>query len=409
MRRNTPRHAALALALASASVCAVTPHTWGFGSAHQASAATATSPNEAKPPLRDLYPEGTTTFNLPPPIEVWAPVKCDLNGDIFLAYTSFPPSTLGRPIAFNMNPPIHELIAGSDRAVTYSIPSLPNYEDVRRSTFNVGPRGQLYALLEAYHHKPTPKEPQAAHFLIVKYRDDGTMDDFVELENPPAGNFEPYRFAAFGDGSFLVTGAIDASTPGTPQKPFTGIFARDGSFSMALTFKGDVRPAPKSRAAKQGKGKKGPASQSSNTRSKKEYLQDWVLEVGEGMMLAAPDGNIYIVRSSNPVRIFAISTAGKIVRQFTVASPNGATVSQAGLAGQSDLLLDFLHVPGRDNAKSASAMLVTVDIETGKELAAYHLPRKGGGIAACGTPQEEIYFVGKSENNKLQVRTFAAR
>ena len=105
---------------------------------------------------------------------------------------------------------------------------------------------QVTRRVTAYSHERGYKGPSWPDSLIVKYKDDGTVDSVVKLESPRRDrHFEAWRFAAFLDGTFLVTGAYltDEHIPG---EPVTRIFNRGGAFVQPLELPHDLPRARRS-------------------------------------------------------------------------------------------------------------------------------------------------------------------
>jgi hypothetical protein len=127
-------------------------------------------------------------------------------------------------------------------------------------------------------------------------------------------------------------------------------------------------------------------------------------------MVGAPDGNIYLMRASNPTRIYAVSPIGEVVQEWSVKPPRSdVEPMEMSLAGQNRLLLQFVHAWTRKDPKS-HLVLAVLDLGTGQVTATYQLPAgKGGLMPACMTARDEFLALGTTEDRKLKVVKFVAR
>jgi hypothetical protein len=367
---------------------------------------------KAYPCSAELYEAETIRLEAPPLTMVMTGIKCDLSGNVYLVYSDAPPAIVSQRQDNLLS--LRKLSPESKAVVTYVVQSLGSYEFVRRSDFAVDPRGSVYMLLEAYHRRPDKEHKEIPDYIIAKFKEDGTLDSFVKLQKTGPENFEPFRFAAFPDGNFLVTGVV-MSDRGDFEKAFTGIFNRAGLLVQEVKPSGDVGPQPAPPVPEVGQGKGGeqagaatePGQAEAQGRPRKS--DDWVLAVGYSLMASAPDGNIYLLRGSNPVRIYAISPIGEVVRQWSVKPPRADVLpSEMSLAGQNRLLLEFTHAATPEDSQ-IHLILALLDFGTGEVTATYKLPEGRLGIPACMTPRDEFLTLGTTEDRKLKVVKFVAR
>ena len=393
---------------------------------------------EAYPPPLELYEAETIAFSAPPPMGFSSGIKCDLNSNIYLVYTEAPgfgsePIYPDTPL-----PPVRKLALSSQTVVSYAIQSLAGYELVRREDFAVEPRGTVYALLEAYERKPdfrsgkvvildesSATDAQAYHprpkeelpqRLIAKFKDDGAIDSFVKLQPFAGQNFGSLRFAVYADGNFLVTGVLNSEAVPFDEKPFTAIFNRAGVLVQELTWSRDVCPEPTA-PAPEPRSRKGseqaadtPEPRQGEGQSLRRKYQECVNAVGGSLMVGAPDGNIYLMRASNPARIYAVSPIGEVVQEWSVKPPRSDVYPvEMSLAGQNRLLLEFVHAWTPKDAKP-HMVLALLDLGTGQVTATYQLPPgRGNLMPACMTPRDEFLTLGTTEDRKLKVVKFVAR
>jgi len=81
--------------------------------------------------------------------------------------------------------------------------------------------------------------------------------------------------------------------------------------------------------------------------------------------------------------------------------------SQASLAGQNGLLVEFSHPPDPSDPHSR-VILAIVDPNTGAIGQTYEVPSKSG-IPACAKSENEYLFLDQNEKGELEVRSFSPR
>jgi len=377
---------------------------WGQQAAQQSKAGTAMSGNLPAPVERQLAESGRNVVSAPPAIGIQAGTQCDTNGNIYVIYTDAAPG----PVIGNamVKAPVSKVSFDSDRAVQFPARQLDGYADNYRVSFYADPRGTLYTLVLAAQHLPEPGHPAVPDSLIVKYDDDGTIDSVVRLKPPAGVRFDPRRFAAFLDGSFLVTG-LDRSDDRKTMRPFTAIFDRSGAFVTELTLPNDVRPsapdepAPEAGATPppQAPGAGKPATE---TRKGEEPPRSWPDQMFGSVFVGSLDGNVFLLRPSNPARLYLITSGGTLVRELEVKFPEqGTRAFAASLAGQNGLLLQLRLASGGG--------MVRLDLDTGQITDIYHLPPDARGLPACATVHDEFLVLGTSKDNHLEVVKYVAR
>lgn len=376
-----------------------------------APAVDATAEEEA-PASHVLYESERIHFSAPPPMIVMAGTQCDANGNIYVAYTGTLDQATLNAVQKGLIFPISKVAVDSKRVVQFPAGPLEGYASVLRISFYVDPNGKVYGLMEASHHDRGYKGPDWSDRVIVKYKDDGTVDSVVKLE-PPRGepdHFVAVKFAALLDGNFLVTGSEWADKY-TPTKPLTGIFDRSGTFVAPLSLPHDVglgsprRPRPADDSVLQppqggkvnGQGDEG-----------REPESRWAFDVQQGLIVGSLDGNIYLLRASSPAQLYVISTAGVVLRELEVKPPEpGMRPIEMSLAGQDELLLKFVYDPGPLRQKGPT--LALLDLGKGKITDTYHLPPNTTALSACATRENEFLFLGTSKDNHLEVVKYVAR
>jgi hypothetical protein len=371
--------------------------------------------------VRDLFPRETIPLPAPPPLLVVSGTKCDLNGNIYLVSSSAPQAVLGQRDGITFLP-IQKLSIGSRTVVQYAIPTIPDYMYLRRIEFDVDGRGNVYALFDAS-IKEDQDKPRS-DYLIVKYKDDGTMDSFAKIRGFPDRDFlfpiQPIRLAAFPDGNFLVSG----TTLGPRGLgAFTAVFDRGGTFVTDVKVPHDVEPVPfkevpdssaqtsgqeAASAEPSGGSQKGEGEGHSQSARRRRSTADPTTVLSGGFAITAPDGNLYMLRATDPLRLYVVSPGGVVEREFEITSPApGLDPIHMAMAGNSNLFIQFGPVAkGRpDEDLNATRLIAVFDLSTGRATAIYRLaPTESGfNVPACAASPYEFLFVGTSESNELKV------
>jgi hypothetical protein len=193
------------------------------------------------PPSRQLYPAGTTKLSAPGPGAVLGQVQCDANGNVYM--NSVPTVQLAREEARFGTTPLTRLALGSGNTTEFQYPSFSEYSSHYDQGFYVTPRGDVYPMAEARPRKSSGAGSNFPVNVIIKYKDDGTVDSIIKLRPPTGVHFLAHKFAAFLDGRVLVTGLrVGGPPPYLPLGPFTGVFDRDGGYIGPLALPNDVTP-----------------------------------------------------------------------------------------------------------------------------------------------------------------------
>lgn len=371
------------------------------------------------PETRDLFLAETIPFQAPPPSLAATAMKCDLNGNIYLVYTDAPEAVLSQRDAV-ARLPIQRLSVEHKAVAPFPLPSIPGYDNVLRYDFDVDGRGQVYALLSAW-NDPDQKEKSPPASLILKYKDDGTMDSVAEIRDVPGKRFQPLSFAAFPDGNFLVTGtAPDEQGLGV----FTAIFDRAGTFMTDVKVPEDVDlRSPNAATHGSGSATGQEAGRSEGSGSHQEDVERHpprgraskvspVGAVSGGLAFSSPDGNIYLLRATDPPRLYVVSRSGEVVREFEVRLPaRGLSPIQMAMAGGDKVFIQFGHiatgVPGENS--NAPRLIAVLNPSDGQVTAVYRLASEevSTTLSACAASPYNFLFVGTGKNNKLEVRRYS--
>jgi hypothetical protein len=368
------------------------------------------SQREGEPPVRELREEETVSLAVPPPTAVVTGRKCDSKGNIYLVYSGSVAEMMNRPNA-SWDLPITRVPLESDEVTQYPTKPMSDYHTQYRESFNVDRWGTVYGLVTAF---PPAKEghvPEPDHF-IIRFKDDGSVDSTVQLTAPKPGRFTPDSFDVFSDGSFLVTGIDFVSADGRGRRPLTGIFDRSGRFIRELTLTNDVSPDSSEKEGGSGTVPVSPDQQeAAQPGSKPTTTHSWAVAVGQGGIISGPDGNLYLLRASDPIRLYGISPGGEVIHQVEIRSPEkGLELLELSFVDERSLFVEFSPVADGTAAKAdfgSKTTLGLIDLETGKVTAIYQTPANMFNLVpGCPISSNEFSFLGTGKDGKLALVKF---
>jgi len=364
-------------------------------------------------PAQELQPAGTVEFNIAGPGVVESGVQCDANGNAY--FNSSPDIQLAiEGIHTGNRPPLTKLSIDSHGTTVFEYPPLLDYTSHNHMGFYVSPRGDVYSLVQACPYKDGCRPPRFPVNLVVKYNHDGSVDSVIKIEPPSGAHLYAYKFAAFLDGNFLITGIEDVEAEGkSGSRPFTGIFGRGGSYIGPVVLPNDVAPPegmPKPMVVKSGKpyGTQGPGKATNHPRELKPGSL-WAPEIIGSLMAGSLDGNIYLLRAGSPARLYAISSDGRVVGEHLVRPPKpDMWPMQVSPTNEGRLFVEFSQAPtGPRNPQIGSAFAL-VDPQTGKIIETYDAPSKAG-IPACMDPEDELLFLRSDKSGRLEIAKYVAQ
>jgi hypothetical protein len=204
---------------------------------------------------------------------------------------------------------------------------------------------------------------------------------------------------------------------------FTAVFSRSGAFVANIELPEEAEPAPLAAAAggstkntvegagaeRTAGGQREDGSHASSGQGQKVKISPSAITMGGGMAVSAPDGNIYLLRATSPPRLYAVSPAGQVVREFEIPSTGAGSPIQFGTAGIDKLFVQFAHVNRSGDDKSGK-MIMIFDPNTGQVSAVYRLAstESSFNFAACAISPYEFLFVGSNKDNtKLQLTRYS--
>lgn len=397
--------------------------------ANPQSGATAAPAVATEPPVNlSLRLKETAVLPSGAPNAFLGTTKCDSSGDIFLQLV-YIDSAHGR---LAQDPAVSEIIPDSKRIVESKISPQPSsdYPNPILVSFNVKPNGVLYALIFTQHNTSSEGSRPTSDFYIERFKDDGTMDSISHLDAPPnSPHWFPMSLGTFSDGNFLISGSIRGGaeqSSANSRRPFTAVYDPSGRFVQEVTLpdnvakkdevSGDSVPqnttaAPKVPPATNavqspGTGKGGTVAQAeAQASSASAPMPRDSSEANIGGLANGPDGNVWVLRLSDPLQLYAVDSSGEVMKHFQFASPvQGLKPLEFGFAGPGQIFLNFLPFPGNQIPQSGPTELLGLfDMASERFDALYALPDAGRGLRtlACSDRRGGFLYVGATPDHFL--------
>jgi hypothetical protein len=348
----------------------------------------ASNMEERAPAVQSLELKETISLAYSSPRVFGSGVKCDGSGNIFVPLpVSNPDGTLGSIVLL-------EILSDSKSTKTFGSQPLSasEYPNQWIKYFDVGPAGTVYALVGTHDDgKEGDKQPLAPQYFIERFNSDGSTDSVDHLNYPPgtgAVGLDLSHFGVFHDGTFILAGMQWDTSNGV--EPFTAVYSSNGKFIRSVALPDDV-----------------PGDQTLKAQHASSGQRDAAISaIMLGSMVSSPDGNVYLLRNSQPGQLYGVDSSGEVVKHFQLSPPSpGLDVSSAGLAGEDSLLLYFGHPPPEHpGEKPISEWLVGLfNTVSGQFDAVYKLPTKGLRVAACSDQHGGLLYIGSTPDHHLAV------
>jgi hypothetical protein len=305
-----------------------------------------------------------------------SPSKCDADGNLYIRKYA-----MDRPLLS----PVAKIDAEGKRTALFDPVAFPQLQLDRADAFSPDPDGALYQIAWAGIEKP--------QIYVIHFSSDGSPSTPIRLD----ADFEPYQFAAFPSGNFLVSGMqrdLGDRDRLNAGRPFTAVFSADGRLLAQLSF--ETAPGP---AASSGKAAGKPAAKAAGTDTKKPVPN---LDLSDAEVGA--DGNIYALRRSSPALVYVISPAGKIVSTVMVSAPVAGVMPDAFHVSKNRMAISFWNDEGQ------SRIIVVSDAQTGQSIGTYSGAAGLGQSFACYSADDAVFtFLHLGEKNELEVVRAEAR
>jgi hypothetical protein len=301
------------------------------------------------------------------------PLRCDADGNFYLQTDA-------------TNPAIRKINARGERVAVFRPAENPDLKIDAVASFALAPDGRLYELV-------FPHEIKRYVFI---YKPDGTFKEAIKLE--PGFSWTTHALAVFPNGQILVAGSEYDRDPMAASWPFTGIFAADGRLLKEIKLDDD--DALRDMAA------------SGDPRVISPTVPNANHAVSFTQMETAADGNIYLMRWTNPAIVYALSAGGEVVRRMTIDPGSDGYRPTEIHVWQNRIAVLFFDDQTKDR------LMKIVDLQ-GHEIATYDEVRDNNGKSvngmlglgfACYTENPTRFvFLGSSDENRLQLWTAEPR
>jgi hypothetical protein len=291
------------------------------------------------------------------------PPKCDSEGNLYIRkYAS------DRPLLA----PVVKIDTDGKRTALFDAASFSRLAFDRADAFSPESDGGLYQIAQVGVMQP--------RIYVLRFSADGTPSAPTLLD----ADLHVQTFAAFTDGSFLVSGVKrDLRNKSDAGSSFTAVFLADGRELAQLTF-----PDPKIDQP--------PAKAASKAGAEDATRVHPVLNLAEAEV--GGDGNLYVMRPGSPVLVYVISSNGKIMKTLKVTNPLEGSLPSAFHMSANRLAISFW-----DNRTEAQAVVVA-DAQTGEKIATYGAAAELGPSFACYSANEGVFtYVKLGEGNSLLV------
>jgi hypothetical protein len=284
-------------------------------------------------------------------------IRCDRDGNLYLRIV---PSARYRV----ESQPIDNISLKGEAVASYS--AQQGAESLALIDFNVTSDGHVYGI-----------GADRKTIYLVSFDSDGKVKSKEAMD----AQFVPSKFAAFPSGQFLIFG----TQVGTREKPinhapFTGIFDASGKLLRQISLADDDKLT---KAADQGEKNFVGESGSPANRA-----------ISWGVASTGRDGNVYVMRRTDPAQVYVISAGGAAVRTLSIPAPEAGMLPESLQSTVNGLVVSFT------DEKNTS--VVVADPETGVARALYVSPPEVGVALACYAGGNGFVFLGH-ENKQLVI------
>lgn len=372
------------------------------------------------PPREALQLQDTTAFAAPAPFMFRAGAQCDSDGHAFVQIVLQPAP--GRPP--ELSPTVFELIPDEKRVVSYGTPQLSEqrYPHATMYSYAVLPDGRLYGLIFTRRTSAEGKPLAGPEYYVERFKHDGTMDSITRVETPPGvAHWYADLLAPFPDGGFLIAGTSTTikERPGAGAwRPFTAVYDSSGRFVREVALPNDITNNWKEvGAGNPGRAGKAKAGASPIGAPKAQQYFDVAIETGG--VASGPDGNVWVLRNTDPIRLYAVDSSGQMVQHFEISPPvPGMTPFNFGFAGPDEIFLEFLSLTGRPGTPSSGpSQLVGVFSTTLRQFEALYTASQESKMAigktvgnlACSDGRGGFLYLGSTPDDHIAVFDYTAR
>lgn len=375
----------------------------------------------ALPPVEALQLRRTTVFSSPAPTGFRGGTQCDSEGHAFVQFAVLG----GFPLHVEPFSSISEIILDDRRIVAYRTPRLSesDYPHATVTSFGVTPDGRLYALVFTRRFASGGRFLSGPAYYVERFKDDGASDSITPIQTPPGvAHWYADLLVPFSGGELLITGTstTEAKRPGPSSwRPFTAIYGPSGRFVRQVALPQDISSdSSKGDAAKPRAGER-PKAQSSQAQAPnpKQYFD---VAISTGGLVSGPDGNVWILRESDPIRLYAVDSAGEVFQHFEVSPPApGLMPFDFGFVSPEEVFFEFVRLPRLSghsapspSPKGPSNLIGVFNTISQRFEALYALPEgkdKMLGTIACSDGNGGFLYLGSTRDGRLAVYDYAPR
>jgi hypothetical protein len=327
---------------------------------------------------KNLHPDEAIHFSTPARVAIASKIKCGPGGDIYAAYSSNARVEV-------WDSPLRKISLSSKQVTEYPIPSIAGYDKLSRASFDVDTHGTLYVLLQAHPHPEAESDVKFA-YLIVKYKEDGSVDSYYPLAELPGRKIQPTSLTMFADGNSLVSGTFRGkAAPSSAPGAFSAIFNQTGAYRGQVTIVSPADPGP--------------------------GRQDSLSSASSLLTFGSPDGNIYVLQDEH---LNVVSQSGSIERKIDLPTPNkDVSPVQMAAAGVGYLFAFYDHISTGSPGETAErrSMIRVANLQTGEVTATYRMVRVESDltVAACAVSINDFVFLSSDPQNNLEVIHYRSR
>lgn len=297
-------------------------------------------------------------------------IKCDDRGSIYVRPLTGSTTTMREPVL--------AIASDGKTAKQFDLAVVPELQGSKGALIRDFALGAHHKIVELIEMQGAKGETSLA---IASFDDDGKYSSFVAVVSESLTRFSPRQIASFGSGQYLISGVI-YKQPLTEQSPkagttppaakaglsmvaFTGIFDQNGKLYKELELPGETR-----------KIETPPDADYGNPMS----IPHAAIDLGQA--LSGEDGNVYLLRNSNPPIVYVVAPSGDIIRHFKVLPPSEGAEGGAMHLASGRLAFDFYERKSKTEPQMRWTVTI-VDALTGESLWAYEQAPNMYGIPAC--------------------------
>ncbi len=269
------------------------------------------------------------------PLVVQVPIRCDARGNLY--FQGYDPQNLNAA-------PVNKISADGEEVSQISLRQAPGFEEGAVYDFAVSPQGEIYFLAAR-------KENE---FEVVRFSSDGKYESAFRLGT---GIF-PFNLAVFSTGEILISGAQRPQYQGEREgTPLLALLDRFGQFLLEFAIARDTLP---------------------------EFnFRDPKASIVPGMTQGIPgdDGNLYLLRRTEPPIVFVLSPGGVTLRRVVLRPPGDSFRTSTFRVHGGRLLVEFEALSSE--LPSPQRIFSLWDASAGEPIAEYVVPDSAKGLLAC--------------------------